>query len=976
MRAFVGRDREFSALLDALQGTLHGSGSLVLVSGEAGIGKSYLANELAQHAREQGVLVLTGHCYDLSASPPYGPWMEITDEYPVDPELPELPDVLARGLGMGDLSSQAELFESARDFIVTVSESRPVLLILEDLHWSDQASLELLRYVARKVELHPVMLLATYRNDELFRQHPLFRLLPSLVREARTERIELGELDQSAVTELVRSKYELGDSDVARLVRYLMDWADGNPLFTDEVLRTLERERSIQKTTNGWRLASLSETSVPSLIKQLIESRIESFPAESRNAIRVASVIGQRVPLQIWESVTDRGHVDKAIEDALVAGLFRDDIDVGGVTFRHALVREAIHSTIPLYSRRTLHRELADLFINQERNDPDAIAYHLRQAGDVRATEWLTRAGEAAERSFAWQEAFERYNEALDMLGDLQGDTSMVAGLMLKAARLMRFLDTDKARDYLKEANRIAVQRGDQAVAAAAQFNIGTNLCNRGDFTRGIREMREAIEFLEQSPEEAERIVRWSQTSLSAKADVLQAWLGSMTINLSISGRFRQALTTGERSLRVRWADTSSEAFSEQFATHTHSSLDAYEGIGLAQAALGYPADAKRALSLSHELHQRLSYSAARVIVSSLELIASHFPYRTDDLRERAGLIEIIEQALDHSTGMVGNQNTMWGYQYYLLHEGYWDRLREIIASGSRPELFEYRHVSATARARLFWYEGNFSQAQNQCNELLALDQGRSRGDQVFMIPGEAHRVAAGLALERGDDRLARQLLETHDRLLDWSGSVLGRAEGLVLSAQLEIQHGNEDAAMDLLRTALERASDPRQPMALVEVHRALGELHTSRGNLDDAEDHLRQSLDLAEACRLHYQRILTLLARAELDLKAGNAQECRERISNVVGLAYELGANPVLERARVLESRLPSKRGESPYGLSSRELEVLRLLAQGMSDREIADELFISRHTVMRHVSHILRKLDVDSRTAAAAVAVRRNLL
>ncbi len=977
MRAFVGREREMNTLRRSLEQMFQSEGSLVLVSGEAGIGKTSLVHELISEAREQGATVLTGHCYDLSATPPYGPWLELFERYHHHDGLPELPMVLKPGTGVGDLSSQAALFEVVLDFVVTVSETLPLVLLLEDLHWSDQASLDGLRHIARWIGEQRVLIIATYRDDEINRKHPLFRLLPPLVRESPTERIDLRPLDLHAITQLVESQFELSPSDHAALVRYLIELSEGNPLFADELLRTLEREGIVRQVGSSWRLADLSTAPIPSLIQQLIERRMESLDERSRSAIRVAAVIGQKVPLAMWELLVDPASLGEAMQEAMDAGLIRGASEVSGITFRHALVRNAVYATVMLHERRALHGKLAELFMNRSRQDLESISFHLKQAGDERAAEWLIRAGEQAERTFAWHEAFARYHEALDVLYEIPASEPTAAGLMLKTARLLRFLDPGRATGYLNTAKQMALDCGERAIAAAAQFNIGTNLCNLGDFRRGLQEMTDAVEILSRSPEEAARIARWTQTSLAAKADPIEAWIGLLTMNLSTAGRFHEAIEMGQRSLRIEWEDVHRPEIVAQLSQHTHSALDAFEGLGVAMAALGKPEDAKIAFDLSQEIHRKLNYGPPRVIVSSLDLIMNHFPYRANHLHERARLVQIIEDHLQVSSEMVGNQNSMWGYEHYLVYTGRWSELHELIGSGLTPTLVEYRFASKTARARLHWYQGNQNEAWKVLNEILKSGPTSNPREHVFIVPAEPLRIAAGLALDAGDSRLAREWIITHDAWLDWSGAVLGFAEGLLLWAKIHHVEGNDQEAVRLACDALCCARQPEQPLAQIAIHRFLGDLCRQREDLDTAGTHVRTSLELAEACDLPYERALTLLAGAELEIAKDNRGEAVDLLGEVRRVGVDLGARPMFERAERLASRLTTPRTtDSRYGLSARELEVLRLLVEGRSNKEIGDELFISPRTAMQHVSSILRKLDVENRSAVAARAVRENLV
>jgi predicted ATPase len=186
----AGRTREQVFLREELATTLSGHGRLVLLGGEAGIGKSTLARDLALEAAARDICVLSGHCYDLSNTPPYGPWLDLVASYPSDPALPAPPAAFAGGL-LERVTDQAALFAEVRRFFAELGSARPLVVLLEDLHWADPASLELLRHVAPHLRQWPILLLATYRVDELTRRHPFSQQLPALVREAEALRLDL-----------------------------------------------------------------------------------------------------------------------------------------------------------------------------------------------------------------------------------------------------------------------------------------------------------------------------------------------------------------------------------------------------------------------------------------------------------------------------------------------------------------------------------------------------------------------------------------------------------------------------------------------------------------------------------------------------------------------------------------------------------------------------------------------------------------
>jgi len=234
-------------------------------------------------------------------------------------------------------------------------------------------------------------------------------------------------------------------------------------------------------------------------------------------------------------------------------------------------------------------------------------------------------------------------------------------------------------------------------------------------------------------------------------------------------------------------------------------------------------------------------------------------------------------------------------------------------------------------------------------------------------------RVAAALALDEGDLRSAKEWIEAHDRWLAWSGAVYGRSEGQALRARYQRQSGDIEQARAHAERALAHATEPRQPLALLAAHRLLGELGADEGHHDDASRHLEESLKLADACQAPYERALTLLALAELRAAVGDTAAAARGLEVARAICEPLGARPALARADALAARIAATeeaRSAFPAGLSAREIEVLRLIADGHTNREIADALFLSVHTVSAHVRTILAKTDADNRTAAAAFA------
>ncbi len=207
----------------------------------------------------------TGGCYDLTTTPPYGPWVETLRSYRPDDGLPPLPAFVADEDALASLGSQQALFAQTASFFSSIATQRPLVIVLDDVHWSDPGSLEFLRTWARSLRDNQILGVVSYRSDELTRRHPLEQLLPLLVREAQARRLTVAPLDNQAVGALISTRFPLEASDVDRLVAWLMERSEGNPFFLAELVQTLEEQRSLVPLADGhWRVGDLAQVRVPS----------------------------------------------------------------------------------------------------------------------------------------------------------------------------------------------------------------------------------------------------------------------------------------------------------------------------------------------------------------------------------------------------------------------------------------------------------------------------------------------------------------------------------------------------------------------------------------------------------------------------------------------------------------------------------------------------------------------------------------
>jgi predicted ATPase/DNA-binding CsgD family transcriptional regulator len=994
-----GRDGEQASLRRMLDEAVGGRGNLVFIGGEAGIGKTALATSVAREAQDRGIPVWVGHCYEFVATPPYGPWRE-SGIFDVGSEAVSPPPMLRSGAGTGAATSQAALFEQMQAFLTALTRRHPMVLVLEDLHWADPASLELLRFVSRIVADLGALLVVTYRDDEVTRQLPFYGLLPTLVRESGVRRIRLRRLGEGAVREMVTAGYGLPEADEGRLVSYLMDLTAGNAFYTVELLRTLEEELVLHQEDERWILEDPGSVGVPALLRQVIEGRLERLGEETKRQLAVAAVIGQEVPFELWRSVGGAGddQLAEAIGRALEARLIEEVPGGEKLRFVHALVRETLYRELLPPFRRTWHRRVGDALETMARPDPEQVAHHFRQAGDPRAGKWLIRAGLRAEAAYAWMTAVERFVAALDFLEGDAEDARKRGWLLFRIGVLLRYSDTEKSISYLDQAEGAANAVDDRILAVNSLFTRGFVRCMSGNTRSGLAEMEASIAAAKWTPQRdpaatgeagADPIMEASpanEQGLFGTGD-LPAALSGMNPGtntfvewLAHAGRYAEAVVMGETYVAAVSAASPDENLTFAMCNN------AYFGLGVASAGLGRPEEARRFFALTHEAYQRFDHRVMDSFAVVNELLLVNLPYYPDRVADRRRLADEELNLQRRGAGAFTGEGPPLGIgrQWLRVLEGEWDGASRLMESGrgafDADALKQYAGCTLGEIAR---HRGEPEKAWRRVYEVLPLGVTTEPGGNRFFSAVATQRLAANLSLDAGDLSGARAWLEAHDRWLDWSGAVLWRSEGRQLWARYHREQGDERAARQHAEEAIELATQPRQPLALMAAHRFLGELDTGTKNIAGATEHVEKSLALAEACEAPYERALTLISKAQLLAVRGSQGEASEVLEEAREVCVRLEARPTVQRVAELGEKLeellnraPSSPAGLPAGLTRRELEVLRLVARGMSNQQIAADLTLSEHTVHRHVANVLRKLGVSSRTAAVGEAARLDLL
>ena len=953
-QAIIGRDREREQLRSLLDDTISSRGRLVLISGEAGIGKTTLVRDLKLEATERACLVLSGGCYDLTTTPPYGPWSEAIRSYRPTDGQPSVPAWFSDPQELAEITSQAALFEDARRFFTAVSAQQPLLIVLEDLHWADPASLEALRYLGRHITENALLIVITVRSDELTRDNELAQLLPLLVRESRIWRIHLNRFDRAAVGELVAGRYDLNNADLDRLVEHLWTRSEGNPFFVEELLQGLEEGLVLQASGELWRLGDLDQVSVPPLLHQVLDARLARLAPQTRSALQTASVIGQEVPFALWQTVTDLddAQLDQAVVDALEMRLLEERPGTAAFHFRHALVREALYESILLRRRLVLHRQAAEALILTTNPDPDRVAHHLHQANDPRAVGWFIRAGERAERAHAWVTAADRFEMAARLLDDAQ-DAHGRGWLWHRAGQLHRHADPQQCLDDLERALEIAIQLNDQTLEAFVLTELGFVRCAVGEIEVGLAELDAGTARIEAlGLEDHQRGAPRDRSNLAL-------WLAG----------------TGHHDRAIAVADAYLETLDQRDAPRAPY----WWAMGWIHAARGNPAEARRAFARARHGIVSTGDFVNAGLASFPELTEVVVPYQADQFAERQRLADEIKHYWTEASGGLPrgwSADTIYCERWLL--EGRWSEARELLMASRDHVHVQWREYVAGRIGWLARQQGGVDLAREQVQTVLPQGPDTEPGKCYFLYAVRLHRLAAELALDAGDLHLAREWIAAHDRWLEWARAVQGQAEAQMLWSRYHRLADDAKAARQHAERALKRASDPRQPLALLAAHRMLGELAIRDKRFAGAEEHLEESLTLAEACAAPFEQAQTLLVLAELSLNTGKPDEAWALLDKVRAICTPLKATRALRRAIDIAAKLSVRRGQPVYpaGLTPREVEVLQHVAQGMTNADVGDALFISSRTVAQHLRSVYNKLGVDSRVEATRFAVDRGLL
>jgi DNA-binding CsgD family transcriptional regulator len=915
---FVGRAEEL-ATLDAALGRMP---AFAFVAGESGVGKSRLVAEFEARAQ---VPVLTGHCLELGGTTfPYAPIAEALR--PLGESVP-------------DATSQAQVFEA---LLALFDRLGPLALVIEDLHWADPSTRDFLVFLVRNARTEPLFLLVTYRSDELHRRHPLRPVLAELERAPRVQRVELERFSRREVDEQLAGI--LGDEPDPRLADRLYARAQGNALYTEELLA-----------------ASADTGELPATLRDALLGRFERLPDAAQEVVRVASVAERPISHELLETVL-AGDVNEGAREAVAHQLLVTHPD-GTYAFRHALVGEAIYEDLLPGERTALHAALARAMEADPTAAAAELACHWQGAHDLpRALAASVAAGMEAQRVHAPAAALRQLEDAL-ALWDRVPDAAERAGMARSEVLLAA---AAAANDGFESGRAIALQR--EAIATAGDADpialsgmhaqLAHYLRHANQHDASDDEVRRALELL---PDDA-RLERARLRDQSSKSLMLRGHFHDAALEARQTAVEAQQL--GALDLEAGAANT------EGISRGALGDVD--EGARLLRRSrdlaleIGSPSELSRAaanLSELLDLAGRTEEALAEVR-ATLQVIYDH-PERTlyDTFLELQGACQLLrlgrtaEAAAAMPDRVPSDAVTSTGTFYEAMRamlalrrgecdvaRGALDELRRAVQANRHPQWVEVLEVTTIELAIL---EGRLDDARAAAARGLPEFDGTEEGGRLVKLLWAALRVEAEAA-ERSratfDDKTARTLRARLAGAVKRPGQW---AEGPRYAALAEAE-----------LTRIEHAPDPEAWL-------------TAATGFDEIS--------------LPFPAAYARLQAAEALVAGGDRTAAAEPLTAAITAAVEMEAKPLEDAARALARRArvriedggpePEPEPAAPLGLTPREHEVLLLLAEGLTNREIGERLFMSEKTASVHVSRILAKLEVGGRVEAAAVAHRLGL-
>ena len=1001
----IGRDLQLTAMRGVLARAGEGTGRVALIVGEAGVGKSRLLRVMTEEARTAGFLVLHGACFEAERSIPYAPLLDLVRLFassaspalvahvlePAASELtglfPELRPLLPDAVPIATVDPESDrrrLFHALAQVVTLLARTQPVFLAFEDVHWSDDATLELVFHLARSHTAQRVVIALTYRGEEAGPR--LARLIADLERARIVDELPVERLGKSDVAAMLQAIFGPHENLGPEFVHLLHGLTEGNPFFVEETLKALIIAGDLTPTSGGgWRARPLERVRVPRTAVEAVRRRLAALTASARVVASTAAVAGRRFDFGLLQTLT--GHDERemlALVKELIAAQLVVEESAERFAFRHALTREAIYAELLTRERVALHREVAAALEQHHARSLDAVvealAYHTWEAGDwERAATYAARAGQHAlalsapheavaqlDRAFSaseragtptgielylargranetlgeFQRAHDDFNAALDRARNTS-DHRAAWEALYALGKLWAARDYTRAGEYRRGALDVARALGDESLVARSLNRIGNWYVNVEEPQAGLPHHEEALAIFERLGDRG---------GMAETVDLI-------AMAHHIGGAQRAAASYYERSLDLFARVDDRRGLANALAIlalcgpsyHCSSTTPYFTSVG------GEELSALRSMRLARDIGWRAGESFVRFIIADCLVWRGEYDLAIPLAHEALSVAEEIE----HLQWTAGSRRLLGAISLDLLAPnaarehleaayGVTQRLGSAIWTRwtAAPLALARARTSDMAGALDVWTTAARTPEVEDGRDAppgphdTALTLGER---QLWLARAELALIEQkpDMALEIVDARLASERIEN-------PGSVLGVPRlSLVRAEALSTLGRYEEAMLALVTARAEATAQGARPM-LWKIEAALGHVHRAQ----------RQRLEARRAFDA---------ARAMADELAAKIADDEVRTRFLDGLDAVIPAAPPPSPGRVAKDALG--------GLTQRERDVAELVAQGKPNRAIGRDLGIGERTVEGYVASALGKLGFTSRAQLAAWAVEMGI-
>lgn len=987
----IGRQRELAQLQQRFADAAAGHMTVALVSGEPGIGKTRLLDEIAARAHAAGARALRGAATEAEGMPPYLPFLEALGQHiratPPDdlraqtganasilasllPELHTRLGELPQTHTLPPEQARLRLYEAIGAWLAAIAHEQPLLLQLDDLHWADPATLDLLCYVTAHHRDSNMLIVGAYREGEAAHELAFERTLATLHRLRALSVLPLAKLAPADVSRLAQSY--LGGSLEPSASRLLARQGEGNPFFVEEMLRdwaetgALAQVGPMGASEGRWSITpDAAEAEIPSSILTLVRQRLIRLPDDTIELLRTAAIIGRVFESTLLAEIT--GSEPEPVEERLLMAVRAQLIHPlrpGAFTFAHDRIRECLYSDVTPARRTRLHTRLGRLL--EARADlPDArharhiadLAFHFTRSGDrERGVTYARQAAESAMASYAFEEAIAHFRDALELL---DGADERRAPLLLALGDAALAAGSEREAMAAYALARTSLQASDNFTAALASHGLGRAAWRLEDLPTAQAAFEATLALLDADA-----------ASERAHALVDLGTLLGVTMH-----RYAEGLAYGREALALARQLRDERLIAS--ATRTVGNMlvranDLEAGIPLLEDAL---TQAERANDPVEATECCACLVMAYLWVGDTEAMQTaneqramfaqqcHDPHQLRHAHTLIALLAAYEGRISHATALLRDAE-------------------EAVERLSDPEPLAFLQMMQGLTA---YHVGDYTSAESLFEAACRIFRSIGPGALVWYLGW----LALAHAL-RGDEPAARACIaETEALIASIPPASIPVMEALAPIAQAALALGDRELAARIYPQLLpfRRRHGDFLP------ERLLGELAMLQGDWPLAEAHLLAAETKTRAVggtplRGHAPELArTLAARANLELawhgRAAQPQS-RERLREALGLMEQLGMEG---ETRTVREQLGAMSGSSavaarpsyPDHLTQREVEVLRLIATGEDNQSIAALLVLSVRTVERHISNIYAKIGAEgaaSRAMATAYALRHNLV